>query len=145
MTTEDANELWKNAEMSAVAALEAHRLHRRRGDVRSPYINHVAEVAMLVTAATRGRDPVLTAAAWLHDLPPKCDWTHQDLNEHFGEVVATLVMEVQMDRTEDREVRRTKEIEKSSQMSRRGSDVKTGGQDQQCARHDQGATTLLGN
>ena len=37
----------------------------------APFINHLIEVAALVTMATAGREPVLTAAAFLHDAVEK--------------------------------------------------------------------------
>lgn len=56
------------------------------------YINHPAEVAALVERVSR--DPVLIAAAWLHDVVEDTPATLLDLALRFGLRVARLVGEV---------------------------------------------------
>ena len=52
------------------AADQAARWHtdqRRKGQAEEPYVNHLIEVASLVTEATDGADPNVVIAALLHD------------------------------------------------------------------------------
>ena len=52
------------------AADQAARWHadqRRKGHAEEPYVNHLIEVASLVTEATDGADPNVVIAALLHD------------------------------------------------------------------------------
>ena len=48
-------------------AARRHVNQRRKGAQGEPYINHLAEVAMLLATATAGKDAELVAAGYLHD------------------------------------------------------------------------------
>jgi (p)ppGpp synthase/HD superfamily hydrolase len=48
-------------------AAKRHTHQRRKGAAQEPYINHLLEVASLVTEATNGTEPNVTIAALLHD------------------------------------------------------------------------------
>src|SRR6185295_2698242 len=52
---------------AAVSAAGWHARQRRKGRAGQPYINHLLEVATLVSRATQGRDADLVIAALLHD------------------------------------------------------------------------------
>ena len=52
---------------AAVAAANWHGKQQRKGAAREPYINHLLEVAALVSRATAGSDANLAIAALLHD------------------------------------------------------------------------------
>jgi (p)ppGpp synthase/HD superfamily hydrolase len=89
----------ENAEQGLMLVLRAAEAAARwHGDSMhkdgAPFINHLIEVAGLVTAATEGRDPSLTAAALLHDAIEKAGIPAADISEAFGKAVCTLVMEV---------------------------------------------------
>jgi hypothetical protein len=43
-------------------AARAHVTQRRKGDAQEPYVNHLIEVALLLTEATGGENPVVIAA-----------------------------------------------------------------------------------
>lgn len=75
---------------AAAFAAAAHRGQVRKGDAGAPYVNHLAEVALLVLSAAP-EDAALAAAAWLHDAPEKGDTPHADISALFGDDVAALV------------------------------------------------------
>ena len=80
-------------------AARAHVGQRRKGDAQEPYINHLAEVALLLTEATGGQDPVLIAAGWLHDTLEDTDTEREELETLFGPAVASIVAEVTDDKS----------------------------------------------
>lgn len=81
--------------ISEAAELTAHRHNgmARKGRGNEPYINHLAEVANLLAAATDGADAELVAAGWLHDSIEDTDTTREELARTFSERVASLVAE----------------------------------------------------
>jgi guanosine-3',5'-bis(diphosphate) 3'-pyrophosphohydrolase len=81
--------------VSEAAELAAHRHNgmARKGRGSEPYINHLAEVANLLAAATDGADAELVAAAWLHDSIEDTGTTREELVQKFSERVASLVVE----------------------------------------------------
>jgi guanosine-3',5'-bis(diphosphate) 3'-pyrophosphohydrolase len=81
--------------VSEAAELAAHRHNgvARKGRGSEPYINHLAEVANLLAAATDGADAELVAAAWLHDSIEDTETTREELSQKFSERVASLVVE----------------------------------------------------
>ncbi len=70
-------------------AQQWHAGQRRPNRSQEPKIDHIAEVAQLVTDAG-GRD-VEIAAAWLHDVVEDTAVTLADVRETFGADVAVLV------------------------------------------------------
>src|SRR5690242_6920517 len=77
---------------AAVVAAHAHK-DQIREDAGDPYIVHLAEVAAMC-ATIRPLDPVLIAAAWLHDTLEYTDTDSKALRETFGVAVADLVKDV---------------------------------------------------
>ncbi|MBZ9678689.1 HD domain-containing protein [Mesorhizobium sp. ES1-1] len=79
----------------AQAALFAAHAHKdqMREDMGDPYLVHLAEVAALC-AGIKPLDPVLLAAAWLHDTLEDTDTDEATLRGEFGEAVAALVADV---------------------------------------------------
>jgi guanosine-3',5'-bis(diphosphate) 3'-pyrophosphohydrolase len=65
----------------------------RKGRGDEPYINHLAEVANLLAAATDGADAELIAAGWLHDAVEDGATTAEELSQNFSKRVASLVAE----------------------------------------------------
>src|SRR5438270_5853068 len=74
-------------------AARRHNGMARKGRGDEPYINHLAEVANLLSAATDGADAELVAAGWLHDSIEDTDTPRAELAERFSERVASLVVE----------------------------------------------------
>ena len=58
---------WVTVLRAADAAARWHVHQRRKGSAQEPYINHLLEVASLVSEATHYKDPDLVIAALLHD------------------------------------------------------------------------------
>ena len=84
---------------AAAFAAERHAGQRRKGAAAEPYINHLLEVANLVSQALSGPDTNLLVAALLHDVVEDAGVTNRELAEQFGEDVASLVAEVTDDKS----------------------------------------------
>jgi len=78
---------------AAELAARCHNAMARKGRGSEPYINHLAEVANLLAAATDGADSELVAAGWLHDAVEDGGTTREELARRFSERVASLVAE----------------------------------------------------
>ena len=78
---------------AAELAARRHSGMARKGRGNEPYINHLAEVANLLAAATDGTDTELVTAGWLHDTIEDTDTTREELAERFSDRVASLVVE----------------------------------------------------
>jgi (p)ppGpp synthase/HD superfamily hydrolase len=91
-------------------AARRHTGQQRKGRGNEPYVNHLAEVANLLSIATEGTEAELVAAGWLHDTIEDTQTTHQELAKTFGEHVAALVVEVTDDMTLPKRERRQKQI-----------------------------------
>ena len=85
---------WALVLKAADAAARWHVHQRRKGAAEEPYINHLLEVAMLVTEATDAKDPSLVVAALLHDAIEDQEVPREMIEESFGSDVASLVEEV---------------------------------------------------
>ena len=99
-------------------AARAHVTQRRKGDAQEPYINHLVEVALLLTEATGGEDPVLIAAGWLHDTLEDTATEREEIEARFGSQVASIVAEVTDDKSLKKAERKRHQIEKTPSKSR---------------------------
>ena len=95
---------------AAELAARRHNGMARKGRGDEPYINHLAEVANLLAAATDGADAELVGAGWLHDTIEDTETTRAELAEKFGERVASLVVEVTDDMTLPKSERRRLQV-----------------------------------
>jgi hypothetical protein len=77
---------------AAYFAAQAHREQRRKDEQKTPYINHLTEVAHLLAAA--GCEQVVVAAGYLHDTIEDVGVTYEMLHAEFGKAVADLVLAV---------------------------------------------------
>src|SRR5258707_1046496 len=84
---------------AADAAARWHVHQRRKGAAQEPYINHLLEVASLVTQATGGADPDAVIAALLHDAIEDQGVTSETIANEFGTQVANIVLEVTDDKS----------------------------------------------
>jgi (p)ppGpp synthase/HD superfamily hydrolase len=91
-------------------AARRHSGMARKGRGSEPYINHLAEVANLLAAASDGADTELVAAGWLHDIIEDTGTTREELAQKFSERVAALVAEVTDDMSLPKDQRRQKQI-----------------------------------
>ena len=105
-------------------AAQRHSKQRRKGEAQEPYINHLAEVALLVTEATKGKDPNLIAAALLHDTIEDTNTTWEELSVFFNDDIANLVNEVTDDKTLRKEERKKLQITTASKKTHRAKILK---------------------
>ena len=80
-------------------AAEKHACQKRKGQAAEPYINHLIEVAYLVSTAFPEPDAELVVAALLHDVIEDAGVTKEEVAQRFGSAVADLVAEVTDDKT----------------------------------------------
>jgi hypothetical protein len=78
---------WQKA---AAFAARAHEHHFRK-DGETPYISHPARVAMTLSVVFGCNDPIALAAAFLHDTIEDSTTDYDDVEKHFGVVVADIV------------------------------------------------------
>ena len=98
-------------------AARRHSGQQRKGRGSEPYVNHLAEVAKLLSIAADGTDAELVAAGWLHDTIEDTATTREELAQKFGDRVAALVVEVTDDMTLPKQERRRKQIVDASRKS----------------------------
>ena len=105
-------------------AARKHVHHRRKGLAAEPYINHLAEVAMLLAEATGGKDTELVIAGLLHDCIEDQDVTFGELAELFGADVAGLVAEVTDDKSLEKAERKRLQVAHAPHKSERAKMLK---------------------
>jgi guanosine-3',5'-bis(diphosphate) 3'-pyrophosphohydrolase len=115
---------WIAVLRAADTAARWHVHQRRKGTAQEPYINHLLEVASLVTEATGGTDPNLVIAALLHDAVEDQGVTSEILASEFGQDVADIVMEVTDDKTLPKGERKRRQIEAAPKKSREAKLIK---------------------
>ena len=105
---------------AADAAARWHVHQRRKGSAQEPYINHLLEVASLVTQATDGTEPDTVIAALLHDAGVSAETIAGECGEH----VADLVMEVTDDKKLQKAERKRLQVENAPKKSREAKLIK---------------------
>ena len=95
----DSMKDWITVLRAADMAARWHVRQRRKGIAQEPYINHLLEVASLVTEATGGIDPTVVIAALLHDAIEDQGVTSELLASEFGQQVTGIVLEVSDDKS----------------------------------------------
>ena len=101
----------------------AHRNHVRNDDAKTPYVQHLAEVADLVRESGGTESEI--AAAWLHDTVEDTHITIDDIRKEFSEEIAEIVAGL-TDMPEwttlslaERKARQAKRVSKESSSIRR--------------------------
>lgn len=107
---------------AALFAAEKHAKQKRKGG--EPYINHLIEVAQLVSMAIPEPDTNLVIAALLHDSIEDVGVTEAELNERFGQDVADLVVEMTDDKSLPKDERKRLQIEHAPKLSVRAQTIK---------------------
>jgi guanosine-3',5'-bis(diphosphate) 3'-pyrophosphohydrolase len=102
---------------AAELAARRHNGMARKGRGNEPYINHLAEVANLLSAATEGTDAELIAAGWLHDTIEDTETTREELAQKFSERVASLIVECTDDMSLPKAERRRLQVVNASHKS----------------------------
>ena len=101
-----------------------HAQQRRKGEAAEPYVNHLAEVAELVSEATGGSDFNLIAAAVLHDAVEDAGITPDEIADEFNPDIASLVREVTDDKSLPKEERKRLQVEHAPQKTARAKILK---------------------
>jgi len=101
-----------------------HAGQKRKGSAAEPYVNHLIEVAEIVSSAIDELDENLIAAALLHDTIEDTKTSREQLIEEFGDDVATLVIEVSDDKSLPKAERTRLQIEHAPNLSRRAQIIK---------------------
>ena len=101
-----------------------HRDQRRKDSSASPYINHPIALASLLRIQGNVDDPVVIAAALLHDTIEDTETTWQELRGEFGEEIADVVLEVTDTQWLDTATRKRLQVQKASASSDRAKLVK---------------------
>ena len=110
---------------SALAfAADKHRNQRRKDAEASPYINHPIALARVLTDAGGVTDPVVLAAAVLHDTIEDTQTTIEELRDHFGDEITAVVQEVTDDKALGKAERKRLQVEHAPRLSNRAKLVK---------------------
>ena len=109
---------------AAQYAAEKHANQKRKGQSAEPYINHLIEVAHLVSRVAQKHDTNLVVAALLHDTIEDTGVTASELVERFGLDVADLVVELTDDKSLPKAERKRLQVEHAPNMSVRAQVIK---------------------
>ena len=109
---------------AALFAAEKHANQKRKGAAGEPYINHLLEVAQLVSMAITEPDTNLLMAALLHDVIEDTATTRVELIERLGQDVTALVLEVTDDKSLPKAERKRLQIEHAPKLSVRAQTIK---------------------
>jgi GTP diphosphokinase / guanosine-3',5'-bis(diphosphate) 3'-diphosphatase len=113
-------------------AATRHRSQFRKGEEKTPYINHPIQVANLLVNEADETDPVLLSAAILHDVVEDTvdtveerDELIEEIQQVFGDEILVLTLEVTDDKTLLKEERKRLQIEHAAHISIRAKKLKT--------------------
>jgi guanosine-3',5'-bis(diphosphate) 3'-pyrophosphohydrolase len=109
---------------AAEFAAHKHREQRRKNADASPYINHPIAVANVLRNEGGITDPVILAAALLHDTLEDTETTYEELRGQFGDEIADVVEEVTDTQWLTKEARKRLQVSKASHSSVRARAVK---------------------
>ena len=98
-------------------AAEKHKFQKRKGQDKTPYINHPLQVADLLIRVGGQTDVTLITAAILHDTVEDTDATMQDIENQFGKAIMRVVKEVTDNKSLPKEERKRLQVETASYKS----------------------------
>ena len=108
-----------------------HRSQFRKGEDRSPYINHPIQVANLLANGAGEKDPVLLSAAILHDViedtvdtPEEKQKLIRQISEIFGDQVLSITLEVTDDKSLEKHERKRLQVEHAHHISDKAKKLK---------------------
>lgn len=105
-------------------AADKHRDQRRKDVKATPYINHPLALAQILSEEGGVTDPVVIAAALLHDTVEDTETTFGELEAVFGKEVADVVREVTDDKTMEKLERKQAQVDHAPSISHRAKLVK---------------------
>jgi (p)ppGpp synthase/HD superfamily hydrolase len=109
---------------AAAFAADKHSAQRRKGATAEPYVNHLIEVAQLVSTTSPDPDTDLVLAALLHDSIEDAGVTREELAERFGPDVADLVVELTDDKSLPKAERKRLQVLNAPKKSVRAQNIK---------------------
>lgn len=108
---------------AAAFAAEKHRLQKRKDAESSPYINHPIQLAHILVEA-HIEDPVVLAAALLHDTIEDTNTTLDEIEIVFGQEIAQIVQECSDDKALNKLERKQAQIDHAAKVSHKAKLVK---------------------
>jgi guanosine-3',5'-bis(diphosphate) 3'-pyrophosphohydrolase len=102
---------------------EKHTKQRRKDIDKTPYINHPISLANILAQRWVIDENVLCAAI-LHDTIEDTETTVDELQEHFGEKITSIVLEVTDDKSLEKSIRKQKQVEHAASISHEAKLVK---------------------
>jgi guanosine-3',5'-bis(diphosphate) 3'-pyrophosphohydrolase len=105
-------------------AAHKHRDQRRKDPDKTPYINHPIALAQVLREEGRVRDPVVIAAALLHDTIEDTETTYDELRGQFGVTIADCVVEVTDVKFLGKTSRKRLQVAKAGRASKAAKQVK---------------------
>lgn len=105
-------------------AAERHSTQKRKGAAQEPYINHLLEVASLLSETAAVEDTDLVIAALLHDTVEDTGVSADEISGMFGEDVATIVLEVTDDKSLPKAQRKELQVQNAPHKSERARNLK---------------------
>ena len=108
---------WIAVLRAADMAARWHVDQRRKGVAQEPYVNHLLEVASLVTEATGGTDSDVVIASLLHDAVEDAGISPDTIAKEFGQRVADIVVEVTDDKSLPKAERKRRQVENAAKKS----------------------------
>ena len=123
-------------------AARKHRDQRRKGAEGSPYINHPIALAYVLCNEGKITDPLVIAAAILHDTLEDTDTEVAELVREFGAEIAHIVLEVSDDKRLPKAERKRLQIERTPHLSPKAKLVKLA--DKICNLRDMHTTPPVG-
>ena len=94
-----------------VFAADKHRNQRRKDADASPYINHPIALANILVNEGGITDINVLCGAILHDTIEDTETTKEELTQHFGEKITSIVLDVTDDKTLPKAERKLKQME----------------------------------
>ncbi len=107
-------------------AAKKHKRQKRKGAEEEPYVNHVLEVANLLTNVGQVEDFDVLIAAVLHDTVEDTATTAAEITEKFGANVCKMVLEVTDDKSLPKAERKLLQIEHAPHLSDGAKIIKLG-------------------
>src|SRR5262249_46636617 len=102
---------------AAQFAAGKHAQQKRKGAGGEPYVNHLIEVAELISRSSKTLDTELVMAGFLHDTVEDTGVSLSELTERFGSDVAGLVAEVTDDKSLPDKIRKRLQVESAPHIS----------------------------
>ena len=102
---------------------EKHTKQRRKDIDKTPYINHPISLANILAQRWVIDENVLCAAI-LHDTIEDTETTVGELQEHFGEKITSIVLEVTDDKSLEKSIRKQMQVDHAATISHEAKLVK---------------------